>query len=453
MPDQITTIAVIDDEKNIRRTLRMILEAKGYSVVEAADGAQTTKLINESSPDAALLDLQLPDTNGIILLQQLREAFPGLPVIIISGHGTLEHAVDAVKKGAFDFLEKPLDKDRVLLTLKNAIEVSGLRKKVAKLSSAGEMIGESPEMNEVRLWIEKVAPTEGRVLVLGESGTGKELVARGIHDLSNRAEKPFIKVNCAAIPKELVESVLFGHVKGAFTGALKDKIGTFKQADGGTLFLDEIGDLSLEAQAKVLRVLQEGEFEAVGASKTEKVNVRVIAATHRDLKTFAEEGKFREDLYYRLAVLVLELPGLRERTGDVGVLIRHFFNEFHESGLPERTLSPEAMAAMQKYHWPGNIRQLRNVVERLAILSPNPEILPTNLPSEIYDRSGEASIDNASIPPVGTPLADVRSEAERRYLETVLEQANGNVSEAARLVGLERTHLHKKLASLGIKRK
>jgi len=454
MNDQITTVAVIDDEKNIRRTLRMILEANGFGVVEAEDGKSTRKLISSSTFDAVLLDLKLPDTDGLTLLDEFRTAHPGLPVIIISGHGTLDHAVKAVKHGAFDFLEKPLDKDRVLVTLNNALEVGGLRREVSRLTAGGEMVGESPQMNEVRSWITRVAPTDGRVLVLGESGTGKELVARAIHDGSVRSAKPFIKVNCAAIPKELVESVLFGHVKGAFTGALKDKTGTFKQADGGTLFLDEIGDLSLEAQAKVLRVLQEGEFEPVGASKTEKVDVRVIAATHRDLKKHSEEGEFREDLYYRLAVLVLELPALRQREGDIAVLARHFLREFHQNGLPERVLSTDAMKAMQLYFWPGNIRQLRNVIERIAILSTGPEVKADELPNEIYEKpaSGEFSAASA-LPPIGTPLAEVRSEAERKYLEVVLEKAEGNVSEAARIVGLERTHLHKKLASLGIKRK
>jgi len=455
MPEKPLTIAIIDDEKNIRRMLRLILEAEGYDVCEAENVAEAREMTCKNPPDAVLLDLKLPDGDGIELLKELRAQSPGLPVVMISGHGSAEHAVQAVKLGAYDFLEKPLDKDRVLVTLRNAIEVGGLRKQVSKLSGGGEMIGESPEMKEVREWIGRVAPTDGRVLILGESGTGKELVARAIHEGSTRAKKKFVKVNCAAIPKELVESVLFGHVKGAFTGALKDKSGTFKEADGGTLLLDEIGDLSLEAQAKVLRVLQEGEFEPVGASKTEKVDVRVVAATHRDLKSEVEEGNFREDLYFRLAVLVLDLPPLRDRKGDVAVLVDHFLNEFHGNGLPQRKLTPEAVEVLERYAWPGNIRELRNVIERIAILSPDIQVEPDDLPADVRTTSFSVAtdIDTGELPAIGTSLADVRAAAEKRYLEAVLDQTGGNVSEAARIVGLERTHLHKKLASLGVKRK
>ncbi len=455
MSEYSLTIGVIDDEKNIRRSLRMVLEPAGYEVWEAEDGAQALERVAGEKTDAVLLDLRLPDTDGITLLDELKSRTPGLPVVIISGHGTLQHAVEAVKKGAYDFLEKPLDKDRILVTLKNALEVSGLRRQLSKLSAGGEMVGESPQMEEVRSWIERAGPTEGRVLILGESGTGKELVARAIHEISRRADSPFIKVNCAAIPRELVESVLFGHVKGAFTGALRDKVGTFKQADGGTLFLDEIADMDLEAQAKVLRVLQEGEFEPVGASKTEKVNVRVIAATHRDLQAKIEEGEFREDLYYRLAVLVLDLPPLRDREGDAAVLANHFLRELYESGLPLRILSPAALAAMESHRWPGNIRELRNVIERLVILAPGDEVQVDDLPPELTGSGAGPGIDEtgAALPPLGTSLVDVRNDAERRYLEAVLEHTKGNVSEASRIIGLERTHLHKKLASLGIRRK
>ncbi|MFH0883006.1 MAG: sigma-54 dependent transcriptional regulator [bacterium] len=456
MPQRPLTVGIVDDEKNIRRMLRLILEGEGYEVWEAESVAEAKDLTKTKRPDAALLDLKLPDGDGIQLLTHLRAILPGLPVVMISGHGGTEHAVAAVKQGAYDFLEKPLDKDRVLVTLRNALEVSGLRRQVSKLTSGGEMIGGSPQMDDVRQWIARVAPTDGRVLILGESGTGKELVARAIHEGSKRAGKPFVKVNCAAIPKELVESVLFGHVKGAFTGALRDKNGTFKEANGGTLLLDEVGDLSLEAQAKVLRVLQEGEFEPVGASKTEKVDVRVIAATHRELKAEVDEGNFREDLYFRLAVLVLDLPPLHKRQGDVRVLVDHFLDEFHQNGLPKRTLQPEAMEVLELYSWPGNIRELRNVIERIAILASNPEVEIEDLPAEVRSGAAEStavSFDTGEIPPVGTSLADVRTTAEKRYLEAVLEQTGGNVSEAARLVGLERTHLHKKLASLGVKRK
>ncbi|MBZ0265764.1 sigma-54 dependent transcriptional regulator [bacterium] len=450
-------IGIIDDEKNIRRALKMVLNSEGYKTWEAANGEEALAQAEEHKADGVLLDLLLPDIHGLQLLEQLREKLPWLPVIIVSGHGTLTDAVEAVKRGAYDFIEKPVDKDRLLMTLRNALEVHGLRREVAQLKGGGDIVGESEQIGEVHAWIDRVAPTESRVLLLGESGTGKELVARAIHQKSKRADKAFIKVNCAAIPKELVESVLFGHVKGAFTGALKDKIGTFKQADNGTLFLDEIADMSLEAQAKVLRVLQEGEFEPVGGTKTEKVDVRVIAATHNDLQEQVKKKEFREDLFYRLAVLVLEIPPLRERKGDVAVLSRHFFREFHQNGLPDRSLSPHALAAMESYSWPGNIRQLRNVVERLAILSPAAEVRLEDLPHEVSQKATDLPASDGgggmSLPPLGTPLADVRMNAERMYLEAVLNHTEGNVSEAARLVGMERTHLHKKISSLGIKKK
>jgi len=451
------TILIIDDEKNIRRSLSMVLESDGYSILEAGSAREARAMLDKSQPDAILLDLKLPDVKDLSLLEQIKTDHPRVPVVMISGHGTMTDAVDAVKRGAFDFLEKPLQRERVLVTLRNALEARQLRKKVAQLAVDGEIIGKSPQMAEVREWIERVAPTDGRVLVLGESGTGKELVAKAVHEGSQRVSKPFVKVNCAAIPKELVESVLFGHVKGAFTGALKDKVGTFKQAHGGTLFLDEIADMGLEAQAKVLRVLQEGEFEAVGSTKTEKVDVRVIAATHRNLETRIADGTFREDLYYRLAVLVLKLPALRERVGDVKVLADHFLAEFQQTGLTKRALSDQARAALEGYDWPGNVRELRNVMERVAILARGDSIESDDLPAEIASGSNprlQANTDlsgGGDLPPIGTPLSEVRADAERRYLEAVLLETGGNVSEAARRIGLERTHLHKKLSALGLK--
>ncbi len=456
MPSDNFTILIIDDEKNIRRTLTMVLEADGYTTTEAGSAKEARAELAKSSPDAILLDLKLPDLKDLTLLEEIKSHYADVPVVMISGHGTMADAVEAVKRGAFDFLEKPLERERVLETLRNALQARRLRKKVAELPGEGTIIGDSPQLAEVRDWIGRVAPTDGRVLVLGESGTGKELVARAVHEGSQRVAKPFIKVNCAAIPKELVESVLFGHVKGAFTGALKDKVGTFKQADTGTLFLDEIADMGLEAQAKVLRVLQEGEFEAVGSTKTEKVDVRVIAATHRDLEHEIAEGRFREDLYYRLAVLVLKLPPLCEREGDVTLLANHFLDEFHQTGLPLRTLSEPARAALERYEWPGNVRELRNVIERVAILARGEVIEESDLPPEVRNASGSMrgagdSASEGKLPPIGTPLSEVRAEAEKRYLQAVLEATGGNVSEAARRIGLERTHLHKKLTALGLK--
>lgn len=368
------TILVIDDEKAIRKTLNEILSFEGFTVDEAADGAEGLKKIKEQNYDCILCDIKMPKMDGIEVLEQAKAHNPDVPFIVISGHGNIETAVDAVKKGAFDFISKPPDLNRLLITIRNAMdrkllltETKQLRKRIAKGS---EMIGESAAMQKIKDTIQKVAPTDARVLITGDNGAGKELVARNIHELSTRANGPLIEVNCAAIPSELIESELFGHEKGSFTSAIKQRIGKFEQANGGTLFLDEIGDMSHDAQAKVLRALQEGKITRVGGDKEIKVDVRVIAATNKDLMQEVEEKKFRLDLYHRLSVILIHVPSLNDRKADIPLLINHFLKDISEEyKQPAKQIDDNAVEALQKYNWTGNIRELRNVVERLIILS------------------------------------------------------------------------------------
>ena len=366
-------ILIIDDEKSIRKTLREILEYEKYQVDEAADGSEGLSMIQKEKYDVVLCDIKMPKMDGIELLDKIIALDNETPVVMISGHGTIETAVEAVKKGAFDFIAKPLDLNRLLVTIRNAMdklslvtETKALKKKVSKTF---EMIGESDAIEQIKEMIEKVAPTEARVLVTGENGSGKELVARWVHAKSNRSNGPLIEVNCAAIPAELIESELFGHEKGAFTSAVNQRKGKFEQAEGGTLFLDEIGDMSLSAQAKVLRALQENKISRVGGEKELKVNVRVIAATNKDIKKEIEKGNFREDLYHRLSVILIHVPSLNERKDDIPLLADHFVKLICEDyGMPVKTFSKEAIKELQKINWTGNIREFRNVVERLIIL-------------------------------------------------------------------------------------
>ncbi len=374
-------ILIIDDERAIRNTLKDILELEGYSVSVAENGKQGVEMAEKESFDLIYSDIKMPEMDGLEVLDKLN----GLcPIVMISGHGTIETAVEAIKKGAFDFIEKPLDLNRLLVTTRNALahkdlsktigekteEIKNLRKKVEKQH---RMIGESPAILRVREIIDKVAPTEARVLITGENGTGKEVVARLLHAQSNRAQAPLVEVNCAAIPSELIESELFGHMKGSFTGAVKDRAGKFEQADGGTLFLDEIGDMSLDAQTKVLRALQESEITRVGSDKSVKVNVRVIAATNKDLKHEIERGTFREDLYHRLNVIPIHVPKLEDRREDIPLLVEYFAELIcAEQGWKTKAFDAAAIRALQQRSWPGNIRELRNVVERLIILSGDP---------------------------------------------------------------------------------
>ena len=368
------TILIVDDEKAIRKALTEILNFEGFAVEEAADGEEAIKKIKDNNYDCILCDIKMPKKDGLEVLQAAKEEKPDTPFIVISGHGNIETAVEAVKKGAFDYISKPPDLNRLLITIRNAMdkrslvaETKQLRKRITR---AGEMIGGSEGMAKIKETIEKVAPTDARVLVTGENGVGKELVARRIHELSNRAHAPLIEVNCAAIPSELIESELFGHEKGSFTSAIKQRIGKFEQASGGTLFLDEIGDMSHDAQAKMLRALQEGKITRVGGEKEIKVDVRVIAATNKDLLKEVEEKKFRLDLYHRLSVILIHVPSLNDRRDDIPALIEHFLKDIAEEyKQPIKEIEDAAIKALQAYNWTGNIRELRNVVERLTILS------------------------------------------------------------------------------------
>ena len=366
-------ILIIDDEKSIRNTLKEILSYEGHEVSEAADGSEGIKLAEKDKFDIILSDIKMPKMDGIEVLEKLQELTPETPVVMISGHGNIETAVEAIRKGAFDYISKPLDLNRMLVTIRNAMDRSTLVKETKtlkrKIYKTTEMVGQSEPIQKIREMIEKVAPTEARVLILGPNGSGKELVARWIHEKSNRSASPLVEVNCAAIPSELIESELFGHEKGSFTSAIKQRIGKFEQANNGTLFLDEIGDMSLSAQAKVLRVLQDGKITRVGGEKDFSVNVRVIAATNKDLRSEIEKGHFREDLYHRLSVIVIPVPSLNERRDDVPLLADHFMTLIcQEYGIAPKYFSKDAYEELKKLDWTGNIRELRNVVERLIIL-------------------------------------------------------------------------------------
>ena len=367
-------ILIIDDEKSIRNVLKDILQHEGYQVEEAPDGEQGLKLFQSKPFDLVLCDIKMPKLDGMDVLQQIMELNPEVPVIMISGHGTIETAVEAVKKGAFDFISKPPDLNRLLITIRNALDKNTLVKETRilkkKVSGIQEIIGESEAIAKIKSTIEKVAPTDARILITGENGTGKELVARWLHEKSNRSQQPLIEVNCAAIPSELIESELFGHEKGSFTSAIKQRIGKFEQAHGGTLFLDEIGDMNPSAQAKVLRALQEGKISRVGGEKEIDVDVRVIAATNKNLLQEVEQKQFRLDLYHRLSVILIQVPSLQERTTDIPLLVQHFLQEIAQSyRQPVKKIDTAALDALVKHAWSGNIRELRNVVERLVILS------------------------------------------------------------------------------------
>jgi DNA-binding NtrC family response regulator len=468
-----TTILIVDDEKNIRRTVRMVLEGEGYTVDEASSGEEALARLPDIGPDVILLDVQLPGISGHEVLESLRKTRgqedegsrtqPEPVAIMISGHGTLADAVRATKAGAYDFLEKPLDRERLMVTLRNALERRAMVREVAGLRALAEgrfeMVGQSPVMAALYAQIAKVAPTRTRVLITGESGTGKELIARAIHRESPLRDRPFIKVNCAAIPPELIESELFGHERGAFTGAAARKKGLFELADGGTIFLDEIGDMSLSAQAKVLRVLQSGELSRVGSESSLKVDVRVLAATNRDLQAAVAAGGFREDLYFRLAVVPLRAPLLRDRALDIPLLCKSFVTQIaRENGLHEKNISPEAIEILSGYAWPGNVRELRNVIERLIILS-DENIGVADLPEEIV---AEVSRRDRPVQAVGTldlpagarnlPLRELRDLVERQYVRAKLDENDWNISRTAQVLGLERTNLHKKMRTLGIAR-
>jgi DNA-binding NtrC family response regulator len=447
-------ILIIDDEKSIRNTLKEILEYEGYSVDEAADGPTGLDKLNEESYDVVLCDIKMPKMDGIEVLTKAQEVAPDTPFVMISGHGTVETAVEATKKGAFDFISKPPDLNRLLITLRNAIDKSSLviETKVLKrkVTKTREIIGESPAIQKIIETIEKVAPTDARVLITGENGTGKELVARWIHEKSNRNKSPLIEVNCAAIPSELIESELFGHEKGSFTSAIKQRIGKFEQAHGGTLFLDEIGDMSLSAQAKVLRALQENKITRVGGDKDIDVNVRVIAATNKDLLQEIERGNFRMDLYHRLSVILIHLPSLNERDEDIPLLADKFLKEICEDGgIPKKTFTPGALQELKKINWSGNIRELRNVVERLIILASN-KITEEDVLS--YSNPKSKSAGAQSVYERFDRLQDFKDHVERIFIEEKLKKNNWNVAKTAIEIDIQRSHLYNKIDKYSLKR-
>ncbi len=459
------TILVVDDEKNIRRALRMVLEGSGFNTLEASSAEECLETLENNEVDLLILDVRLPKMSGIEALEKIRQVpeTRRLPVLMVSGHASVAEAVQAVQLGATDFFEKPLDRDRILVTVRNALKTWQLQREVEQLrADVGhryEMIGESLVIRSLFAQLEKVAPTNGRVLISGESGTGKELIARAIHRLSPRADKPFIKVNCAAIPAELIESELFGYERGAFTGAQGRKKGMFELANDGTLFLDEIGDMSASAQAKVLRALQSGEISRVGSETAISVDVRVVAATNKDLELEVKDGRFREDLYFRLNVVPIVSPPLRERRTDVPLLVRGFLHEFSiENGIREEPIDDEVLEALAERPWPGNVRELRNVVERMAILSGD-RITLDDLPEE----GVLSEVRRGSSPPSNLPstldgagerltLREYRSRAEKDYILQTLDEVGWNISRAATILGVERTNLHKKMRSYGIRR-
>jgi DNA-binding NtrC family response regulator len=455
-------ILVVDDEKNIRRTLRLVLEPEGYRVLEAESAEEGLEVLRAEPVDLGVFDIRLPGADGLTLLSQARDLVRGLPVIVISGHAETPDVVEAMKRGATDFFSKPVDRERVLVSVRNALERRTLDEKVTQLSARArryedEMLGDSPAMRRLREEIGKVAPTAGRVLVLGESGTGKELIAQEIHRLSKRAAGPFVKVNCAAIPGELIESELFGHEKGSFSGAAARRRGQFEVAHGGTLFLDEIGDMSLAAQAKVLRALQTGEITRVGGERAFGVDVRVVAATNKDLEAEVREGKFREDLYFRLNVVPLRAPALRERLEDVPVLAERFFLlATRENGMRPKPVEPAVYDRLRAHRWPGNVRELRNVCERMVIMSGD-VIGAADVPEAVGARAGAA----AAAPAAGgadlsrygdVPLRELRDLVERDYILRKLEESDWNVTQAAQALGVERTNLHKKIKQHGLAR-
>ncbi len=458
-------VLVVDDEKNIRRMMKMVLEGEGYTV-EVLDNAEALlPRLGEGPVDTVLLDVRLPGMDGLTALEKVRAEYPEIQVIMISGHASLNDAVRATKLGAFDFLEKPLDRERVLVSVRNSVERRSLTARIRALELAEgsdePMLGESQAMNDIRTQIAKIAPTGVRVLITGESGTGKELVAREVHKASKRANGPFVKVNCAAIPAELIESELFGHERGAFTGAVQKKRGCFELADGGTLFLDEIGDMSLDAQAKVLRAIQTGEINRVGGESSFMVDVRVVAATNKDLQEEVKAGAFREDLYYRLSVVPVSTPPLRERGDDVLLLLGAYLGRFaREHAVGEMVLSPEAEKLLANYSFPGNVRELRNLAERLVILSDSP-IEASDLPPSITGSGanapsgdgGEAQSGVIDLRTYGNlTLRELREAVERDYIVRKLDETGWNVTRTAELLGIERTNLHKKLKQLGLKK-
>jgi len=441
-------ILVVDDEEGIRKILRQVLEYEGHEVRVAGGGGEALSLYTEFKPDLTFLDVKMARMDGLEVLDRIREQDGAAVVVMISGHGTIETAVEATRRGAYDFLEKPLDTDRLLVTIRNALQHRGLEEENARLRGAVEsryeIVGGSFAIRALLDRIEKVAPTDARVLITGENGTGKELVARAIHRLSSRADAPFVEVNCAAIPSELIESELFGHVKGSFTGAVSDRAGKFEQADGGTLFLDEIGDMSLAAQAKVLRALQEGIITRVGGEKPIRVDVRVIAATNKSLEKEIDAGRFREDLFFRLNVVPIQVPPLRERRDDIAMLVQHFITKaIEEQRLPPRGIADEAVDRLTRMEWSGNVRELRNTVERLLILARGNEIAAADVERLVGGAQAAGALTGDLL--TAETFAEFKERAERAFILAKLRDHDWNVSETARAIDMPRSNLYKKI--------
>ena len=438
-------VLIVDDEEAIRATLKMILEYEGYEVVLAAGGAAALKIAEREQPDLVFLDIKMPLMDGMEVLKRLRAGEAPPPVVILSGHGTVQTAVEATKLGAFDFIEKPPERERILLVARNALNETQLTRKLQGFRESQDrryrMVGDSAALEKVRREVERAAPTNATVLITGESGVGKELVARAIHRNSLRRDEEFVQVNCAAIPEELIESELFGHEKGSFTGATEKQIGKFELAHKGTIFLDEVGDMSLKTQAKVLRVLQEGEVERIGSQRTIQVDVRVIAATNKELEERIQLGEFREDLYFRLSVIPIRVPPLRERAQDVEALVQHFAAQFGaDNNVRAKRFGRTALDALKRHPWRGNVRELKNAVERTLIMTDADEIGPDHL-AEVLRRPGEG----AAPPDAAGSLKDFKESAERAFLVQKLRENRWNISATAAAIGTPRSNLYKKL--------
>ncbi len=446
-------VMVVDDEKGVREAMRQILEYEGIEVQTVDSGDRALAAYPEFLPHLVFLDVKMAGMDGLETLAKLREQDAQAQVVMISGHGTIQTAVEATQLGAYDFLEKPLDTDRILLTLRHALEHADLESENVRLRATVTdryaIVGETPAMRELTEVIRRVAPTGARVLITGENGSGKELVARAVHRASPRADHPFVEVNCAAIPSELIESELFGHMKGSFTGAFADRPGKFEQADGGTLFLDEVGDMSLAAQAKVLRALEEGRVTRIGATKSVSVNVRVIAATNKTLADEIAEGRFREDLYYRLNVVPIEVPPLRGRRDDIPLLVEKFVADLvRDSGVKAKPFAPDASRGLQDRDWPGNVRELKNAVERLLILSPGDAVTAEDV-ARLSGIHADAAMGDLV---QSATFEEFKQNAERAFLLAKLEENGWNVSETARKLDMPRSNLYKKIEKYGLER-
>lgn len=447
------TILVVDDEDSICQVLKGILSDEGYEVLTAGSGEEGLNIVEEESPDLVLLDIWLPGIDGIETLKQIKSKYPHVQVVMISGHGTIESAVKSTKLGAFDFIQKPLSLDKVILTVDHAMSLVRLEEENKflkdKIDHDYELTGQSKLITELKEMIQIIAPTNAWILIMGENGTGKELVARSIHRLSKRSDMPFVEVNCAAIPEELIESELFGHEKGSFTGATAKKRGKFDLANGGTLFLDEVADMSLKAQAKILRILQEKKFERVGGTKIIETDVRVLAATNKDLEMEMEDGRFRQDLYYRLHVIPLVVPPLRERKEDIPYLLEPFIREFSQKeGIPVKQFTDDALAVFMEHDWPGNVRELKNIIERLVIMIPSEMITADDIPPFI--KKDEQADEQDTLISVTDSFRQAKEEFEKHFIVQKLHENEWNVSKTAKAIGLERSNLHRKIKSYGL---